>query len=209
MAEEPNPRRFAFRAALLVLPVVALALVLPRVYRTATAVTARGSGPAPAGAAGPDATGTAAALGSGIGALTGAAAAGAGTEGQAQAAPRRDGPTVEQIEASRAANQALLEAQQGWRKVEVMAPRDGQPAADGERVVPFQGFGLQVDSTPSGASVTVDGRALGVTPLLTSVACRPGDPVVVEVALRQRGTRTRQVRCRADQLVSITIPLGR
>jgi hypothetical protein len=184
-----------------------MALILPRVYRTATAATARGSGPAPAGAAGPGATGTAAALGSGIGALTGAAAAGPGTE--AQAAPRRDGPTVEEIEASRAANQELLEAQQGWRKVEVMAPRDGQPAADGERVVPFQGFGLQVDSTPSGASVTVDGRALGVTPLLTQVACRPGDPVVVEVALRQRGARTRQVRCRADQLVSITIPLGR
>jgi hypothetical protein len=209
MSEVPSPRRFVVWAALLLVPVVVATLLIPRLYRSANAPPR----PLPA-AAEPAPSGPLAAVASGLGALAGAAQAGAIGSDQAPAPtpptpPRSDGPTAAELEAARAAEEELAKARSGWRKVEFMAPREGKAAARGERVVPFQGFGLSIDSTPSGASVAVDGKVLGLTPLLTSLPCRPGDQIAVEVTLRPNRSGRRQIRCRADELVSVTIPLGR
>ena len=205
MAEPPSPRRFVAWAALLLVPVAVATLLIPRLYRSATAPPR----PAPATEAAP--SGPLGAVATGLSALAGAAQAGAIGSDQpaAPAPPRGDGPTAAQLDAARAAEEELAKASSGWRKVEFMAPREGKATARGERVVPFQGFGLSVDSTPSGASVAVDGKVLGVTPLLTSLPCRPGDQIAVEVTLKPNRSGRRQIRCRADELVSVTIPLGR
>jgi hypothetical protein len=197
LALEPNPRRFVLWAVALVLPLVLSAVALPylkgwagatRVTAAAVAATAAGArltGAAPGAAPGPD--------------------DGAGTP----TPPRRDGPTIGEIEAARAAEEALARTRRGWEKVEVMAPRDARVGADGERVAPFHGFGLSVDSSPPGARVLVGGQDMGLTPLLTSVDCRPGEAVEVRLEAKAFRPQARTVRCRADALVWLTFKLPR
>jgi hypothetical protein len=180
MADGPSPRRFVLVAAALVIPAVLAALLLPRLQKAAPQAAAAAR------------------------AVTGASA-----EPPAPPEKRPDAPTIEQIEARRAAEENLAEAQKGWQKVEVMAPRDGRKEGEDERVLPFQGFGLSVDSTPAGAAVTVDGNPVGVTPVLTSLKCKAGDPIAIELSLPRRGVRKRQVRCRTDQFVSLTVAFDR
>jgi hypothetical protein len=209
VADGPNPRRFAWWAALVSLPLVVTAVLLPRLLRGGAAAPSGVTGAA--SGRGEPAPGALGAVASGIGLVTGSAPGGAAAAATAPegAAARREGPTVEQIEAWRAASEEQLRAERGWRKVEFMAPRAEPVEPNGERVVPFEGFGLSLDSTPPGAKVTIDGRVLGVTPLVTSLTCRPGDAIAIEVSLQPHGTQRRQVRCRADALVSLTIPLAR
>ena len=103
----------------------------------------------------------------------------------------------------------LASLQKSWIGSESLAPRDDRlDAATGERVAPFHGFGLQVDSVPAGARAIVDGEDKGTTPLLTTVDCRPGDEVSVE--LDRAGERGRaRTRCRADTLVKLRVSLTR
>jgi hypothetical protein len=91
----------------------------------------------------------------------------------------------------------------------VLAPRQAITTAGGERVAPFQGFGLSVTSTPAGARVLVGGSEVGETPIVTSVDCEPGREV--EVRLERRGYRPerRAVRCRTDALLELSVPLRR
>lgn len=126
---------------------------------------------------------------------------------QAQRPP--EGPTTEQIEAALKAQEALAKAQRGWATSETIAPRDPVRDASGELTSPFQGFGLSVETTPPGASVLVDGRDLGETPLVAGVDCRPGDQL--EISVERRGYRPHRqvVRCRADTLLTIPITLRR
>lgn len=205
---EPRPLRFAIRAAFLVVPLVLAAVAQPHVRRWATAPTGPGPGAAVPAArqAVRAAEQAAAASARQADAALGDAPAG-GPAGAAAEPPRRDGPTVEEIEANRAAQEALAEAQRGWKKVEVLAPRPAVPDASGELVSPFQGFGLSVDSRPAGATVLVDGLDQGQTPLLTTVDCRPGEPVQVRLVHPGRRPVLRSVRCRQDALVSFTATL--
>jgi hypothetical protein len=120
-----------------------------------------------------------------------------------------EAPTSAQIEAAREADLAAARAQKGWQAVETMAPRQARRDASGELVAPFQGFGLSVESVPPGATVRVGGRDVGETPLVTSVDCRPGDPVEVRVEKRPLRSQVRTVRCRADALLTLQVALAR
>lgn len=134
----------------------------------------------------------------------------AGTPPTAEVAPPArppESPTPEQIEKAYAATKALGEAQRGWQRVEVFAP--SPPAAPGvEQTAPFQGFGLSLESEPDGASVTVDGRTVGETPLLAGHRCEPGATVKIRVARDPFPARELTTLCRADTLVKLRVRLG-
>lgn len=209
MSREPSPRRFAIWAASLVLPLVLAAAALPWIRRAAAPGGAQPvAGASAAARAAEAATAERARRADDAGGAAGATPAPATAPG-AEAPRRPDGPTIEQIEAARAAQEALIEARRGWAKVETMAPREARRDATGELVAPFQGFGLSVESTPPGATVLVSGRDVGETPLVTTVDCRPGQPVEVRVERRPLRPQVRTVRCRADALVTVQVTLAR
>lgn len=202
MSREPSPRRFAIWAASLALPLVLGAAVLPLVRRH-LAGPGHPLDQAAAAARGAEAVTAARA------AQADAAAGGTGAAGGEAAPPRREGPTGAEISAARAAEEALAKAQRGWQRSETMAPREARPGPDGELVAPWQGFGLSVESTPAGATVLVEGREVGETPLVTSVDCTPGTQVAVRVERRPLRPASRTVRCRADALVTVQVGLTR
>ena len=122
----------------------------------------------------------------------------------ARAAPEPAGPAAapELTESERA------EARRGWEHSTILAPRSEQvDPATGEVTLPFQGFGLSVESTPDGAHVFVDGRDAGETPLLASLGCQPGAAVEVRVEHAGRRPERRSTRCRADALVKLSFAL--
>jgi hypothetical protein len=183
MALDPNhsasARRIAVRALLLVAPLALGALALPRVLGSVRA--ARQPAPHAAGLPPPE---------------TGAPP------------PKPpESPTPDQIERSADAAKALGEAERGWQKVEIIAP--GVPVAPGaEQTAPFQGFGLSLESEPEGATVTVDGRVLGETPLLTGLPCTPGALLRLRVSRDPLPAREVTTTCRADTLVKLRVRLG-
>lgn len=124
--------------------------------------------------------------------------------------PRPEIPSTSEVAA---ATRTIIDAAQvGERNLAgatFYAPREARTTAEGERVSPFPGFGLSIGSTPSGASVRVDGREVGGTPIVTNLDCDPGQ--VVEVRVEKAGFRSirREVRCRADELVEMRFTLRR
>ncbi|HVI74106.1 MAG TPA: hypothetical protein VM683_03880 [Anaeromyxobacteraceae bacterium] len=103
----------------------------------------------------------------------------------------------------------LAALQKSWVGSESIAPRPERiDPTTGERVLPFHGFGLQVDTTPPGARVLVNDEEMGTSPLLTTVSCRPGGAVEVRAVLGDRSA-TASTRCRKDELVKIALQLGR
>jgi hypothetical protein len=76
-------------------------------------------------------------------------------------------------------------------------------------VAPFQGFGLSVESSPSGARLLVDGRDVGETPIVATVDCAPGQEVEVRVERRGFRPERRAVRCRSDALLELSVPMVR
>jgi hypothetical protein len=91
---------------------------------------------------------------------------------------------------------------------ETLVPR-GEVAVGRERVAPFQGFGVAVDSSPPGARVFAAGAEVGETPITASVRCTPGDRV--EVRVQKTGFRPwrRTTICRSDALVALEARLAR
>ncbi len=174
MSGPPDPaasaRRVSLWMALLALPLIAGALLLPRLLRAG-----------PAGAA--------------------------GGEGAPAAPPRAEGPTAAQLEAAREAEEALAKARAGWAQTQTFAPRDPVTGPGGERTTPFEGFGLSVTTTPPGAVLAVNGREVGETPVLASVACRPGEPVALALSRRGAAPERRTVRCLADALLHLEVAL--
>jgi hypothetical protein len=77
----------------------------------------------------------------------------------------------------------------------------------GEKIRRFQGFGLSVETRPSGAQLLVNEQDVGETPLVTSVECEPGDLVKVEVRKRGFISRARTTTCRQNQLVEMMVDL--
>jgi len=118
-------------------------------------------------------------------------------------------PTAEQVEAAREADEAFARAQAGWRKSQTFAPREPERDASGSMVSPFHGFGVAVETTPPGAQVAVNGEALGQTPLVASVPCRPGQALDLSLTLAGYQVHRRGLRCRADQLQHLTVELRR
>jgi len=178
-----STRRIAVRALFLLVPLVGGAIALPRVVAKVRASQA----------------------------LAAARAASADTAGEKrppEEPPKpREAPTPEEIEKAFAAEKALKDAERGWQRVEVLAP--GAPAVPGkETTAPFQGFGLSLESEPDGATVTVDGRGLGETPLLAGLRCQPGAIVRIHVARDPLPPRDVTTLCRADTLVKLRVRLG-
>jgi hypothetical protein len=101
------------------------------------------------------------------------------------------------------------EFEKSWIGSQTIAPRDGaRDRASGEEVAPFQGFAVDVETSPSGARVLVDGADVGASPILATVKCAPGAPV--EVRADRGGLRGRAVtRCRADAVVKVRVDLSR
>jgi len=135
---------------------------------------------------------------------------GASATGEPQAAARPpETPTPDQIEAAREAEEAYAKAKVGWTKSQTFAPREPERDASGSMVSPFQGFGVAVESTPPGAQVAVNGQALGQTPLVASVPCRPGQALDLSLTLPGHQVHRRGLRCRADTLQHLTVELKR
>jgi hypothetical protein len=180
-------RRIAFRAALLALPLLALGLGAPRLVRLLRPVAP----PRPAERL------------AGIPPIPGEAG------GEEPPPKPPESPTPEQIEKAREAQVALGRAQKGWESVTVITPRAARVGEDGLETLPFEGFGLSVDSAPAGARVFAGADELGETPLLASVACAPGSDVKVRVEKPPLPAWERTVRCRADTLVKLSAKLAR
>jgi PEGA domain-containing protein len=81
----------------------------------------------------------------------------------------------------------------------------------GERVAPFSGFAVSIETEPGDALVTIAGVERGESPVLAGVECKPGTKVPVRVAKTGfRAARASTV-CRTDALVKLIIrlsPLG-
>lgn len=161
-------RRIGFRAALLLAPLVVLAVAAPRILDW---LKHRGGDPAPA------------------------------------KVDFDRPPTEEELDTARDAERKLARAEKRWEGAAAIAPGEAVTDASGERTRWFQGFGLSVESTPDGADVRVNGEDVGQTPLVTSVECTPGDPVVVELRKDGRKPQRRTTACRADTLVEIRLEL--
>lgn len=126
------------------------------------------------------------------------------------AAPRDRPPTEAEVRASASADRRLAALEEeGLSRSTTLAPQEAGADASGERVRRFEGFGVSVESTPPGAWVRADGKELGTTPLVASVACDPGAEVVLEIGAPRHRTARRAVRCRADALVEIAVQLAR
>lgn len=177
-----SARRLVVWATFLALPLVLGATFLPRLVRSLRAG-------APAAALG---------------------AAAVSSTGDPQPAPRPvAAPTAGQIEAAREAQVELAAAQAGWSTARTFAPREPVRDASGALLSPFEGFGVDVETTPPDAQVSVNGRALGQTPLLASVPCRPGEALELTLSLAGHQVHRLPLRCRADTLQHLTVPLRR
>jgi hypothetical protein len=129
-----------------------------------------------------------------------------GAAGRA-APPPGAGPTPEQIAKAAEAQEALRRAEKGWESVTLIAPRAAKRGEDGLETLPFQGFGVSVESVPEGARVIVGGEELGETPLVAGVRCAPGTEVTVRIEKAPRPAQERVLRCRPDTLVKLAVRL--
>jgi hypothetical protein len=186
--ETPSAGRFARWAVMLVLPLVLGAAAMPWVLKRLRA--APGQLPST---------------------LSGAPANDGGEPAKPPEPPRRpEAATPEEREAARAATaEAARIEQRHLAASSAITPREAVTTPGGERVAPFQGFGLSIDTTPAGARVLIGGVEAGETPLVAGVDCAPGAEVAVAVELRGYRTVRRTVRCRADALLELAFKLAR
>ena len=90
------------------------------------------------------------------------------------------------------------------------APKELPPdAAVREERADFDGAILMVESEPSGATILVDGKDQGETPVSVGLECLPGTPVLVEFSLRGYEKATHRTVCPHDALVKVTARLLR
>ncbi len=90
-----------------------------------------------------------------------------------------------------------------------LAPFKTEPTPTGEETSPFAGFAVSVDTDPAGALVAIGGVVRGEAPVLASVTCRDGDKVAIRAAKEGFRTVRRELACRADTLVKLTLRLER
>jgi hypothetical protein len=71
----------------------------------------------------------------------------------------------------------------------------------------FDGAILMVESEPGGATILVDGKDQGQTPVSVGLECLPGTPVIVEFSLRGYEKAKHRTLCPHDALVKVTARL--
>jgi hypothetical protein len=71
----------------------------------------------------------------------------------------------------------------------------------------FDGAILMVESEPAGATILVDGKDQGQTPVSVGLECVPGTPVMVEFSLRGYEKAKHRTICPHDALVKVTARL--
>jgi hypothetical protein len=71
----------------------------------------------------------------------------------------------------------------------------------------FEGAILMVESEPSGATILVDGKDQGETPVSVGLECLPGKPVTVAFSLRGYEKAQHRTLCPLDALVKVTARL--
>lgn len=85
------------------------------------------------------------------------------------------------------------------------APRELPPdTVTREERAEFEGAILVVESEPSGATIRVDGKDQGETPVSVGLECLPGSPVLVEFSLRGYEKAEHRTLCPHDALVKVT-----
>ena len=90
-----------------------------------------------------------------------------------------------------------------------LPPIKTEKTASGEETSPFTGFAVSIETDPAGAVVSIGGVVRGEAPVLANVSCRAGDPVEVRAERQGFSPARRQVACRADTLVKLTLRLER
>jgi len=90
---------------------------------------------------------------------------------------------------------------------QLLAPIKTERSASGEETSPFSGFAVSVETDPPGAVVSIAGALRGEAPVFASVACRGAERV--EIRAEKAGFRAarRELACRADTLVKMTLRL--
>jgi PEGA domain-containing protein len=102
----------------------------------------------------------------------------------------------------------MVELNRSWIGSETIAPRDAAvDRATGEEIAPFEGFAVDVETTPEGARVAVNGADVGTAPIVAAVRCAPGERVEVR-AERGRARGRAVTACRKDALVRLRIALA-
>lgn len=90
---------------------------------------------------------------------------------------------------------------------QVLPPGEERVAT--EERLDFKGSILMVESEPSGATLLVDGKDQGETPVSVGLECRPGQPVVIDFSLRGHDKVRHRTPCPRDELVKVTAKLRR
>ncbi|HEY0094682.1 MAG TPA: PEGA domain-containing protein, partial [Archangium sp.] len=89
-------------------------------------------------------------------------------------------------------------------------PAPAEPAPETvtrEERADFDGAILMVESEPAGATILVDGKDQGQTPVSVGLECLPGTPVLVEFSLRGYEKTKHRTLCPHDALVKVTARL--
>jgi PEGA domain-containing protein len=81
--------------------------------------------------------------------------------------------------------------------------------ATGERVAPFNGFAVSVETDPPGALVRVAGQERGEAPVFAGLPCAPGAPVDVRAEKPGFAPARATTTCRRDALVKLELRLVR
>jgi hypothetical protein len=84
-----------------------------------------------------------------------------------------------------------------------------QPEGSGEETAPFEGFAISVETVPAGAVVSILGTRRGEAPVLANVECRGTEPVEIRAEKPGFLPARREVGCRADALLKLTLRLER
>jgi hypothetical protein len=90
-----------------------------------------------------------------------------------------------------------------------LAPIKTERTAPGEETAPFTGFAVSVETDPPGALVTIGGKPRGEAPVLAEVACRGTEKIEIRAEKAGYAAARRELGCRADTLVKMTLRLER
>lgn len=113
----------------------------------------------------------------------------------------------------------MITLQPTFTSVPVESPPERTPDAPGapkelpqetvtrEERADFEGAILMVESEPGGATILVDGKDQGQTPVSVGLECLPGTPVLVEFSLRGYEKAKHRTLCPHDALVKVTARL--
>jgi hypothetical protein len=124
--------------------------------------------------------------------------------------PRERPPTEEEMALSVRADRELARTERRtWEGVTYLAPAAARRDDAGEVTSRFEGFGISVETEPSGARVMLDGADLGETPLVASVGCTPGEVVRVRLERPPLRPQERTTTCRENTLVELSAKLSR